>query len=970
MLSIASTLRIVCSCLILSDNEHSGVEAFFPSSSTATNAPHSNKPLLSTTKNSKGSFTKLSESLFDNFPKFSIGNNKSENDEPQGAAMIQQPLKFSTNFDPTPESLFSRSQYILTCDLGIEDANVLDDGFIWISPNLGSKVLSKTEYLAAGKFFALRSAFPDLNYRAHDFRIDEKDPFTIRLTTRTVGSMRGELRLRNEIIPPSGTSMRCPPESISMTFSPESGKLVKLCSGFAMDRLVGNTAGLCGVAGAAVTAGTPPSEWEIYPPSVVVQRFFGRPVKQLKDSSSFLAPFPESVMVQLTKGIILADMASSDSDLLSTKFTYCTPYEGPVRKKKYLESFSSAILGDGKPELTHFRVDPYDAYRVWVDIVPMFGNTKGAPQALSFTFDDDGFCTRITGGAVMDPSLGESGGLGGQAGLQYASGDSSPLAEFLSRPLPEVLSRLQKKITEPISKIAVDEFSLPKINPQLINEQMTATQSKNPKSPVQKLITKLDDNKEEDSSEKKSLFNSFGPISLPKPPKAARDPSPTKEITKSTTDSRKTDARETADAKKLLAREAAEAKKVQARDAAEAKQAQAREAADAKKMRLEEAAAAKSQAAAAKRAQAKEAAASKNARLDSNKSETGSAPLFSSIASSFSLPKLGTDSLPPSNNDNSKAAESATKKVQARVVAASAKAVAADAAAAKRAQAKEATAAKKAQAKKAVAAKAASKNIESDGNEKTSTPFFSSITTSFSFPKIAIETPSFTSEKSEASMKPIVDKKAEAREAFATAKQAKEEEEAARKQKARDAAEDAKRAKEKKVRKAQKERARKVEEVRSKAAAMVQAKADNAAERANDDAQRKIIFKRGEAKSSASLSRGGVKTKPSTTKRNLFGKFGGSGQTAFETTIARPKKPSEVKRVPAEKVVPKKMKAPKGVAILTKWKQNRDGSISGFIENSSSFGDGAKVTTSEIAKGEIAPGNLVFTSSGSRYFLS
>ena len=35
------------------------------------------------------------------------------------------------------------------------------------------RVLNKDDYLAAGKFFDLRAAFPDLDYRAHDFRLDE-----------------------------------------------------------------------------------------------------------------------------------------------------------------------------------------------------------------------------------------------------------------------------------------------------------------------------------------------------------------------------------------------------------------------------------------------------------------------------------------------------------------------------------------------------------------------------------------------------------------------------------------------------------------------------------------------------------------------------------------------------------------------------------------------------------------------------
>jgi len=76
------------------------------------------------------------------------------------------------------------------------------------------RLLTKEEYVAAGKFFDLRSTFPDLDYRAHDFRVDEGDTAggTIRFTARVVGTMRNELRLRKETIPPNGKRMVCPPE--------------------------------------------------------------------------------------------------------------------------------------------------------------------------------------------------------------------------------------------------------------------------------------------------------------------------------------------------------------------------------------------------------------------------------------------------------------------------------------------------------------------------------------------------------------------------------------------------------------------------------------------------------------------------------------------------------------------------------------------------------------------------------------
>jgi hypothetical protein len=62
-------------------------------------------------------------------------------------------------------------------------------------------------------------------------------------------------------------------------------------------------------------------------------------------------------------------------------------------------------------------------------------------------------------------------------------------------------------------------------------------------------------------------------------------------------------------------------------------------------------------------------------------------------------------------------------------------------------------------------------------------------------------------------------------------------------------------------------------------------------------------------------------------------------------------------------------KGPKGVPAIGRWKQNRDKSISGLITGSMAFPDGEKITTSPIAKGTVAPGEVVVTSSGTRYFL-
>ncbi len=326
-------------------------------------------------------------------------------ESPSGETAPTPPTISSKSFDPVADALIGKSKSVIASDLGIQDPSLLAEEFLWIGPFL-EKPLGKLDYLAAGRFFTLRTAFPDLDYRPHDFRIDKNDPLTVRCTVRPVGVMRGPLRLRNELVQPNGKQWRGPPEAISFTFDSESGKVIKLCSGFAMDRLVGNTNGLCGVMAAATVAGVPPSDWEVYPIPTVLTRFFGRPVDPIAEVSTFLAPFPETVMIQLVKGILTTNLAVEDPALLAKEFTFTTPSIGPIGKTKFLESYAAQEFGGFEPQFSHFRVDSFDPYRVWVDVKPVGPGLEGPPQAFSFTFDDDGYCTRMTAGAVMDPSIG------------------------------------------------------------------------------------------------------------------------------------------------------------------------------------------------------------------------------------------------------------------------------------------------------------------------------------------------------------------------------------------------------------------------------------------------------------------------------------------------------------------------------------------------------------------------------------
>jgi len=395
-------------------------------------------------------------------------------------------------------------------------ASLLADSCLWISGNNlndgRTGILNKNEYLAAGRFFNLRGSFPDLEYRPTDFRVyyDEADEYddsrdskqsdestknmkeiTIRFTTHTTGTFRGKpLRLRSKLIPPNGKVMKCPPTSVSITYSVDKsdidsyGKITKLVTDMVMDRQVGNTMGLSGIAAAAVIAGNPPGMLELYPPFVAVERFFARPMKPIldndEDGATNLPPFPSSVMIQLAKGVTASYFGIDDADLLANEFTYIDQLLGPLDKDKYLQFFSSKYyIRDGIPnidyQLQNYRVDAYNPYRVWVDTRPRglriseIGDFKlpkdvsssmyrAPPEAMSFTFDDDGFCTRITGGAALDPLLGNTGGLAGVYGALYATG--TPLNPLKSRTSNVFWNRVQKSILGNIGGVGVDGYKL------------------------------------------------------------------------------------------------------------------------------------------------------------------------------------------------------------------------------------------------------------------------------------------------------------------------------------------------------------------------------------------------------------------------------------------------------------------------------------------------------------------------------
>ena len=125
-------------------------------------------------------------------------------------------------------------------------------------------------------------------------------------------------------------------------------KVTKLVSGFAIDDLVGNTNGLCGVKAAAVIAGAPPSDWEVYPPSYIASKMLSRKIEQIDGDGDIngVVPFPESVMIQLARGIFNSQFGTQDPKLLSPSFSYSSPFSIQLKKDAFIKNRLEAFGGD------------------------------------------------------------------------------------------------------------------------------------------------------------------------------------------------------------------------------------------------------------------------------------------------------------------------------------------------------------------------------------------------------------------------------------------------------------------------------------------------------------------------------------------------------------------------------------------------------------------------------------------------
>jgi hypothetical protein len=836
---------------------------------------------------------------------------------------VEDSFLTSSAFEPTPTGLIQQAGRVLAADMGLQDPSLLDDTrFLWIGSAVETP-LSKTEYLAAGKFFDLRLAFPDYDYRSHDFRIDENDSNTVRLTCRTTGTMRGELRLRKEVLPPSGKTMRCPPEAVSMTFDRATGKVIKLCTGFAMDRLVGNTNGCTGVLAAAVIAGQPPSDWELYPPVAVVQRVFGRPVAQLKEAESFLAPFPETVMIQLVKGVMATDMGAKDPTLLADGFTYCTPYQGPIRKKAYLEKFAEQEFEGVDPSFSHFRIDPYDPVRVWVDVVLKAPGFEGVPQAMSFTFNEDGFCSRITSGAVMDPSVGNAGGLGGLEGYRYAMGAASP--GIVTRPLPRIVGRFRKRTLGLVNGIGVDDYVLP-------SQRQPKKTARPPARPAPTAPAKP---------------QQFAPKPPAKSVPTLRAPSVVVKKPELTASERQVKVDEQNRKQQAKAREE------------EAKQ---RTAAQAEERRRQE----ETRLADQKRQQEQRQQVSDGAATEAKRKEVEAKRMAQVEAKEAALERKAKQALQAEEDARQKQGESAKAKQQQKEL--EAKQALQSKEAARREQEE---ALKTAQKQKELQAKRALQ--EKDVRREQEEALKAAQKQKELQAKQALQAKEDARRQQETARKAAVEQKqmetqAQARRAEA-AKQRKQQEQKklAIERDQKKMMENEKKRKEAELLKLAQAKARQAQieaktveaENKKREAAELKAAQIAARQKAEDERKAALEEKRKDAdqqrKEKAVLDSLASAAPRATIA--LFG-FGGGSEEEEERKAPLPKRTKAIGS-----------KAPRGIPTISRWRKKSDGSITGLISGSKNFSEGERVTTSPIVKGKVEVGEVVTTGSGSRYFL-
>ena len=156
----------------------------------------------------------------------------------------------------------------------------------------------------------------------------------------------------------------------------------------------------------------------------------------------------------------------------------------------------------------------------------------------------------------------------------------------------------------------------------------------------------------------------------------------------------------------------------------------------------------------------------------------------------------------------------------------------------------------------------------------------------------------------------------------------------------------------------------KAQEAAAKKEAMIKAKAqETAAKKEAIEAAKKAKAQEAATKKEAMRVEADKKKKQANIGRSLDK---ASGTISIAAFFASERVVDNRKATPKKEATP----VPRGVPVLSGWRKNRNGSVTGKISGSNNFKDGETVTTSPIRdKDTIQVESVVQTKSGSKYYL-
>jgi len=299
---------------------------------------------------------------------------------------------------------------------------------------------------------------PDYDFRPSSFVVDIAEKDVVRYIISPTGTLSGPFASKGEVYMPEGKlkdkELNFSPVQVSLTI--RDGQVSAMKYGFVVDRLEGNTGGLEGTNALLSLLDEGPNQFSYLPPLVVLKRFFGRSVKTFERESAD-SVLPEPVLIAIAKEIVAGKLGYDTPDLLASDFQFSGPLEGPLTKSSYLEAGNRrGLLYSAVPDVCYnaynFVTDNFNPEKVWfmvratgtmtatlvkdmernISVLPTGLKAECPPELCSLSINSQGLCYRLTAGYVVDPSQGNTDGLGGIEGIYEGIGAPLPIWETRS----------------------------------------------------------------------------------------------------------------------------------------------------------------------------------------------------------------------------------------------------------------------------------------------------------------------------------------------------------------------------------------------------------------------------------------------------------------------------------------------------------------------------------------------------------